>query len=191
MADLEEIAKQPGYDPAATVTSKFTILVFVATFCYLVFFTDTTPSFVGGAVFLVTGIFVVSIVISMPLFLIRAKFPRFGPLVAIMDIAVTVFLTRTLYLWLFSQPAVAPVFEPRSFLCNEPLPEFTLNEMSDPTDAELKTLCLCIYRKLDANDRHTSQAISEGRESDVTEADIQQFIPKFGEALERCGGKDL
>lgn len=191
MTDLEEIAKQPGYDAAATVASKYTIWVFVATFCYLAFFTKTTPSFLGGAAFLVVGMFAVSILISMPLFLIRSKFPQSAPLVAVAGIAVTVFLTRVVYLWLFSQSAVALEFAPRFFLCDEPIPVFTLNETSNPTDAQLKDLCSCVYGRFDVKERQTSQAISEERKSGVTEQDIQQFISKFSEALDSCGGRNF
>jgi len=191
MSDLDEIVKKPSYDAAASDASKSTIFVFIATFSYLVFFSGASPGFLGGAAFFVVGIFAVSLAISMPLFLLKSKFPKVAILTSIIDIVVTIFLTRAIYLWLFSQPAVAVEFEPRSFLCTEPLPEFTLSETSNPTDAQLDQLCSCIYAELEASESETSKAIAERRESDVSQADIQRFIPKFGAALERCGGNEM
>jgi hypothetical protein len=200
MSDIEEIAKQPGYDSAASGASVKTIGVFVATFVYMVFFSGVSPGLFGGAAFLVVGIFVVSIVIAMPLFLLKSKFPKVAFLASIIDIAVTIFLTRFVYLWIFAQSATAsaldsPIpevqFKPRSFVCEQPLPEFTLSATSDPTDAQLAELCACIYSGLGEDDKEISQAIVEERRSDVTPAEVQQFIPKLGAELQRCGGNKL
>ena len=200
MTDIEEIAKQPGYDLAASDASKATIVVFVAMFVYMVFFSGVSPGLFGGAAFLVVGIFVVSIVVAMPLFLLRSRFPKVTFLASIIDIAVTILLTRFVYLWVFAQPMPAPAlespipevqFERRSFVCEQPLPEFTLGAKSDPTDEQLAELCACIYSGLGGDDKEISHAIVEERQSDVTPAEVQQFIPKFGAALQRCGGNKL
>lgn len=197
MPDIEEIAKQPGYDAAASGASKVTIGVFVATFIFMAFFSGTSPSLFGGAAFLVVGMFIVSIAIAMPIFLLKAKFPKMAFIASIIDVAVTILLTQFFYLWIFAQPTSAPAvklsapdvqFEPRSFVCEEPLPEFTLNATSDPTDAQLADLCACIYGELGESDRSISLAIVEERQSNVAPDDVQQFIPKFGAALKRCGG---
>lgn len=197
MPDIEEIAKQPGYDAAASGASKVTIGVFVATFIYMAFFSGASPGLFGGAAFFVVGVFIVSIVIAMPLFLLKAKFPKVAFLASIIDVAVTILLTRFVYLWIFAQPTSAPAvesstpdvqFEARSFVCEEPLPEFTLNATSDPTDAQLADLCACIYGNLGESDRNISLAIVEERQSNVSPEDVQQFIPKFGAALKKCGG---
>ena len=191
MSNFDEIAKRPGYAASATAASKSTIFVFIATFLYLVFFSGVSPGLFGGSAFFVIGMFAVSIFISMPLFLLRLKYPRLGFVTSALDIAATVFLTRAVYLWLFSLPSMAVEFEPRSFVCNEPLPEFTLSKTSNPTDAQLDQLCSCIYGELKSVDRKISRAIAEERSSDLTQADIQQFIPKFGAAIERCGGNEM
>ena len=52
--------------------------------------------------FFAIGLFVVSIVISMPLFLLRVKAQRLGFLFSIADVAITVFLTRAVYVWIFA-----------------------------------------------------------------------------------------
>jgi hypothetical protein len=200
MPDIEEIVKQPGYDAAASGASKASILVFALTFAYMVFFSGVSPGIFGGTIFFLIGIFVVSLVVAAPLFLLKSKFPQLALVVSIADIAVTVFLTRFVYLWIFAQPTPAEAidlpqqsatFEPRSFQCEEPLPEFTLNRTSDPTDEQLADLCACIYGSLGEPDKTISLAIVEGRQSDVSPADVQQFIPKFGAAVQSCGGGEL
>ena len=102
MADLKEITESPGYNAAATAASKSTIFVFIATFAYLVFFSEVSPGVLGGAIFLAVGIFAISVVIAAPLFMLKLKFPQLSAIVTIVDIAITVFLTRAAYLWLFS-----------------------------------------------------------------------------------------
>ncbi|MEP7150096.1 MAG: hypothetical protein ABI856_00145 [Nitrospira sp.] len=72
MANLNEIAAHPNYDAAASSASKATIFVFMATFGYLVFFSGISPGVIGGVAFFFIGIFAVSLLISMPVFLLRA-----------------------------------------------------------------------------------------------------------------------
>lgn len=155
-----------------------------------------SPGFIGGALFLVVGMFVVSLIVSLPFLLLRAKAPKIGPLLTIVDIAVTVLLTRFVYVYLFARPAVveaAPTAEavssaPPSFICEQPLPEFTLSATANPSDAELSELCTCIDRKLSDTDKLVSKAISENRESELSSQDIQTFVPRFGSAIHSCGG---
>jgi hypothetical protein len=92
MAKLDEIVKHPNYTAAASSASKATIFVFITTFAYLAFFSGISPGLIGGAAFFFIGIFVVSLTISMPLFLLRAKVPRLGLLISLTDIALTIFL---------------------------------------------------------------------------------------------------
>ncbi len=94
-------------------------------------------------------------------------------------------------MWLFFQPQDSAVVEPRSFVCTEPLPEFTLNATADPTDAQLDQLCSCVFAGLTARDRGISRTLVEGDPSEISQADIQRFIPKFANALESCGGYKL
>ena len=191
MTELEEIVKKPGYDRAAAGASRNTIFVFAATFAYLVIFSGTSPRLFSGVIFFVVGMLLVSLLIAMPLFLMKSRFPQLAFPAVMLDVVVTVALTRAVYLWVFSQPAVAVEFEPRSFKCNGPLPEFTLSRNSNPTDAEIQELCLCISNSLSEGDRLVSKASVEGRESDVSQAQLRDFIPRFGDALEHCGGRNL
>lgn len=92
------------YEAAAKAASSFTIFVFIGTFAYLVSFSGTSPGLLGGVVFFVVGIFAVSLLIAMPLFLLWVMFPRFSLLIYIADIAITIFVTRLVYFWLFTAP---------------------------------------------------------------------------------------
>ena len=190
MPDLETIAKQPNYDAAASGASKTTIFVFIVTFGYLVFFSGVSSGFIGGIAFVIIGMFVVSLVISMPLFLLKSKFPKIAILSSIIDIGVTVFVTRAAYLLIFSQAGVAAEIESRSFVCTEPLPEFTLSATANPSDVQLGRLCSCIYDGLSVTDRDISKAIRNGKEADVSTDEFQKFTPRFGDAVARCGGYD-
>jgi len=196
MTNIKDIVAEPNYNSAASGASKSSITVFVATFAYMVFFSRTSPGLIGGASFIVVGMFAVSLIVSLPVFLLRAKAPKIGSLLTIVDIGVTVLLTRFAYLWLFAQPTVveaAPMTEavpgaPRSFICDQPLPEFTLSATANPSDAELSELCACIDGKLSDTDKSVSKAISENRESEISSQDIQTFVPRFGATIQSCGG---
>lgn len=100
--DLKEVAKHPNYDAAATGASKSTIFVFIGTFLYMLFGTDISPGLLGGAMFFSVGIFVVSFVIALPLFIARIKLPALSLIIHIVDYAVTIVATKSVYLWLFA-----------------------------------------------------------------------------------------
>lgn len=195
MTDLKEIASNPNYDAAASGASKATITVFAATFAYMVLFGGVSPGWLGGAVFFVVGMFAVSLLISMPLFLLKSKAPRIAGVATVLDIGLTVLVTRFALLWLFGQsnmtespPNAETLVEPRSFICEEPLPEFTLSATANPSDEELAELCACIHGALGPDDRELSSMIAAGQESMVNPNDIQAFIPRFGDAIQHCGG---
>lgn len=80
---------------------------------------------------------------------------------------------------------------PRSFKCSkEPLPEFTLGESSNPSDADVAKLCACIWSKLPDGgwEREVSAKIRKGEDPGWRG---RAFGPRFGAALEGCGGKKL
>jgi len=189
MAKLGDIVNHPNYTAAASSASKGTIFVFIATFFYLVFFSGVSPGLIGGTAFFFAGIFVVSIVISMPLFLFRAKIPRFGAIISLADIALTIFLTRAAYLWLFSPIAVAG--NPFVVVCSEPIPEFTLGLHSNPSEAEVHRLCACLWDKLKGWEKDTARALAEKRPGDVSALNMRAFPSRFGSRLKECGGMDL
>jgi hypothetical protein len=189
MAKLKEIVGDPNYNASAMSASKATIFVFVATFGYLALFSGISPGFIGGAAFFFIGIFVVSIVISMPLFFIRAKAPRWGAIFSVADIVLTIFLTRAVYFWLFTPAVLAG--NPFVVTCKEPIPEFTLGINSNPSEQQVQQLCSCIWSKLGTWEKQTSQAFVEGRESDVSYLYKRGFPARFGSAVKECGGMKM
>ncbi len=75
--------------------------------------------------------------------------------------------------------------------CDEPLPVFTLGEKSNPTKAQEKALCACMWTNLGKWERETSQKYREGKESEVSWLHKQGFPSRFMSALEKCGGMKL
>ncbi len=80
--------------------------------------------------------------------------------------------------------------QPRSFTCKEPLPEFTLGAASNPSDAEIAKLCSCIWSKLPEGgwEREVSAKIRKGEDPGWRG---RGFVPRFGAALDACGGRNL
>lgn len=186
MAKLEEIPTSPGYDLAASGASKATIFVFMATFCYLVFFSGASPGLIWGAAFFFVGIFAVSLLVSMPFFLLGAKIPSLAVLFSIADGAVTIVLTRAVYLWLF---AVSPAGggEPFVVRCREPIPEFTLGANSNPSEREVTNLCGCVWDNLKGWEKDTARAFSQGRQADVSVVNARAFPSRLGSVIKDCG----
>ena len=80
--------------------------------------------------------------------------------------------------------------EPRSFKCKEPLPQFTLGAASNPSDAELAKLCACVWSKLPEPgwEREVSAKIRRGEDPGWRG---RGFAPRFGAAIDACGGRSL
>jgi hypothetical protein len=80
--------------------------------------------------------------------------------------------------------------QPRSFQCNEPLPEFTLGPKSNPSESELAKLCACVWAKLPEGgwERDISTKIRKGEDPGWRG---RAFVPRFGEALNACGARNL
>lgn len=75
--------------------------------------------------------------------------------------------------------------------CKEPLPVFTLGENSQPTKTQETALCACIWKNLGSWEREVSEKIAQGKQSQVSEMYMRAFMPRFGSALEKCGGMKL
>ena len=102
MAKIKEAIKDPNYEAAASARSRATIFIFVGTFLYMLVVTDISTGFIGGAIFFFVGIFIVSLLISMPLMMASVKFPKLSSVISIADILITIFATRWVYIWLFA-----------------------------------------------------------------------------------------
>lgn len=138
----------------------------------------------------------------MPLFVLSKKIPKLRLLTSALDIVVTVLVTRYAYLWIFGVALaggesqgeqLTPIQEMEPFVvrCHEPLPEFSLGEDSNPNETQVAELCACIWDNLGNWERRAAQAISEGRESDVSALNMRALPSRFGTAVKRCGGMDL
>lgn len=81
--------------------------------------------------------------------------------------------------------------EPRPFKCSkEPLPEFSLGEHSNPSDAEVAKLCACIWSKLPEGGWERDVAIKWSKGQDPGWR-ARGFAPRFGAAMRACGGDKL
>ena len=177
------------YDTAAASASKATISYFFLTFIYMVYFSGVSPGWIGGALFLLIGIFAVSLIIAFPLFYVRTKFKKIGLVIIIVEIVLTIFLTRSVYLWAFSKN----IPNKSAFIvnCEVPIPEFTLGYDSDPNKSEIEALCSCIWEKMSAKEKEISKKIQNNHQNEITKDMIQKFTYNFGNIVENCGGKDL
>ena len=101
MSTWRELIEDPNYAEAATASSKTSLFFFIATFTYLAFFAASSPGIVGGAAFFVIGTFAVPLLITMPLFLLFGTRFQHASLFSIVNIAVTILLTRATFSWLF------------------------------------------------------------------------------------------
>ncbi len=74
--------------------------------------------------------------------------------------------------------------------CKEPIPEFTLNYDSNPTDKEVANLCSCIWNKFPEGrwERDEMRRIFKG--GDPT-WQTQGMFNRFGKAMKVCGGYEL
>ena len=74
--------------------------------------------------------------------------------------------------------------------CKEPIPEFTLNYNSNPSDKEVASLCSCIWNKFPEGrwERDEMRRIFKG--GDPTWRTKGMFN-RFGKAMKVCGGYEL
>ena len=102
-----------SFNSMATQHSKASIFVFILTFLYMSFMSEISSGILGGALFFLFGIFVVSLVIALPTVMIKllvvTKITKTKPLSKVtsglMDFAyllITILLTRYAYTTLFS-----------------------------------------------------------------------------------------
>ena len=78
----------------------------------------------------------------------------------------------------------------RAVICREPLPEFTLNYDSSPSNSQAAALCTCIWNKLPSrgHERETAIKIFKGEDPGWF---VKAFIPRFQKAVKSCGGYKL
>ena len=197
MTPLDDITNRATYQWQQALSKHMvflTIIVFIATSLYLVLFSDTKPGpsiteKIGGVAYFFLGWLVMALVVSLPLYLFMTKFPRLGGIISLANIALTIFLTRAFYLWLFAEPSVE--IDPYVVVCPQPIPEFTLGANSNPSEEEVQRLCACIWARLNSREKEVARAIATGQENDVSALNVRDFASRFGRVVEQCGGMDM
>jgi hypothetical protein len=104
MNKLNEISNQPDYDAKASSFSKSIITTFIISFIYLIFTSSNHLNWLGVIIFLFAGLFISSIVIAMPFFLIKKMFPKISIVIVIVSIITTFWVTKIVFNWSFDQP---------------------------------------------------------------------------------------
>ena len=80
----------------------------------------------------------------------------------------------------------------KAVFCREPLPVFALDDDSNPINTESAQLCTCIWNKLpeSGHERKTAIKILNGEDPGWFYLRVL-FEPRFGKAIESCGGYEL
>ena len=78
----------------------------------------------------------------------------------------------------------------RVVFCKEPIPEFTLNYDSNPTNKEVETLCSCLWNKFPEGrwERDEMRRIFKGGDPNLK---TRGFFPRFNKAMNVCDGYKL
>lgn len=100
--NLNDIVSNKNYDAEATVASKAAIFTFIGTFIYEVFFTEASSGLIFGAMFLFIGMFITSIIVAMPLFILKKKFLSLTLIIDVLGFLLVVYLTHVVFQFLFS-----------------------------------------------------------------------------------------
>lgn len=196
MSGLGNFVNDPNYESQASAASKLSEATFILTFVFLLLFLDNKAGFLSGAVFFFVGIFVVSIVISAPSFLLKKKFRKASLLISLFDIVFTIFITTMVFSYFFTNPLdFASKQENLSseyvIDCDQPVPEFTLAGNAVPTKKQKKEVCGCVWSNLPEWAKESSSAISDGRHGSMSEIKIRTFISEFGSTVRSCNTEGL
>ena len=116
-------------------------------------------------------------------------------------------LSPFIFLFLSSSIANAQTpFRSRSYfdssqkvvICREPLPEFTLNYDSNPSNNEVSTLCTCVWNKFPETSWQKKEMLNGFKVMSKNNPDSWEyksmwrgFVAKFGKAIRDCGGEYL
>lgn len=198
MSDVEKIVNDPGYDAEATGASKATIFTFIATFIGCLFYFENTVGIIGGAVFVVVGMFAVSVLISAPTFILKKKFPAASIIFGFLDLAVTVIATILVFSYFFTNPLDFATTassddknNPYVLRCNEDIPEFTLSGKVVPTQEQVNEVCSCVWAQMSPWAKEVSTAVANGQEGKVSENQLRAFISHFGQKIQECNTQNL
>ncbi|NCU41904.1 MAG: hypothetical protein EOM19_04255 [Candidatus Moranbacteria bacterium] len=104
MNKLQEISSQPDYDSKASSFSKLIIATFFISYVYMILTISSKTGWIGLAIFLFAGLFISSIVIAMPFFILKRVFPKISIIIVILSIFTTFFVTKAVFNWVFNEP---------------------------------------------------------------------------------------
>jgi hypothetical protein len=104
MNALQEISSHPEYASKASAFSKLIIGAFFVSYVYMILTTSSKTGFIELAIFLFVGLFVSSIAIAMPFFILKRIFQKISVLIVITSILVTFFITKFVFDWAFNEP---------------------------------------------------------------------------------------
>lgn len=103
MNKMEQITSQPDYGEKASSFSKLIMAIFFFSYVYMVF---TAGGNAGGwmwpMLFLVAGLFVSSIFIAAPFYVMSRSFPKLSMIITILCIIFTFFVTKLMFIWLLT-----------------------------------------------------------------------------------------
>jgi hypothetical protein len=93
MTKLNEYSEQPGYDSVASAHSKAQIFLFIGMSVFKFFSVDYSVGILWGALFVVIGMFVVSILVAAPMLFLKLKTPALSGLFDVFGSGLTLVLT--------------------------------------------------------------------------------------------------
>lgn len=102
MSDSNNNNIDPNYDAVASAYSKRSIFTFLATFVGCLIFFNNTTDYISGAIFVVVGMFSISILVSFPVFILRNKHAEIGSLIDLLGDALAIALTAICFAFFFT-----------------------------------------------------------------------------------------
>lgn len=90
---MTTIADDPNYQVEATQYSKSIIFIFIGTFLYRIFIEGLSAGYIGGFIFLLIGVFAVSILIAMPIFILSKKVTKVSWILRILGQILSIYVT--------------------------------------------------------------------------------------------------
>lgn len=97
MTKLTDYSEQPGYEAVASSHSKAQIFLFIGMCIFKFVSLDYSISILWGALFVVVGMFAVSILIAAPMLFLKLKAPSVAGLVDVLGSGLTLVITYFLF----------------------------------------------------------------------------------------------
>lgn len=181
------------YDMHASMGSKRSIFTFIATFIVCLFLFDNSASLFTGAIFVLVGMLTVSVAIAMPFYFYQKGHSKVTPLVSIIEILTTLFVTAIFFSYFFTNSDNLTTAtsghdnnNPYIVSCEQPLPEFTLGTTIIPSKMQSDTVCTCIWEELSPLAKNLSAFLVRNKSHGATDEQLRLFLYELGVATEVC-----